>query len=443
MAIAAAALRVGSMLAKTGGAIAKGGKLAMKKGGTVLKKSKKIAGNVKKSVKKGAKISKEKFMEGVNYLKKERERRKREAEERALEQANKSKEKPSAKKSAARGGGMLQRLISFISTILVGWIVTNLPKIIESVKGVIEKIKQIYNNITGLFGSVGEFFSGIKDSIGNVINRIKDIDFSKIGEKIKEKITGLKDAFTNLIANVGKGLGILKSKKNEDPEKLAKSGIGGDASAESNNSSKKADDKNSDVDGLKKDTNKLKSDTNELEGNLTESLNKAENEMSKVDVNVSIEQVKESGDAEKIEPVKKDASKIDQVKESGTKKSKLVKKFEGDASKSTIQTLDGKTYKPGDKGYKGELKKAQSAVKKSMKNVTKDSGKFISNIKKADITKSITKNKKSKNIVVDNIIPAQNQVAQSQRESQTQIIVLGKSLNSMVKENILLDAAYT
>ena len=142
--------------------------------------------------------------------------------------------------------------------------------------------------------------------------------------------------------------------------------------------------------------------------------------MSKVDVNVSIEQGKESGDAEKIEPVKKDASKI------------------------TIQTLDGKTYKPGDKGYKGELKKAQSAVKKSMKNITKDSSKFISNIKKADITKSITKNKKSKNIVVDNIIPSTQvtQLPQAQ-ESQVKLIVLGKSLNSMVKENILLDAAYT
>ena len=240
-------------------------------------------------------------------------------------------------------------------------------------------------------------------------------------------------------------MGILKSKKNEDPEKLAKSGIGGDASAESNNSSKKADDKNSDVDGLKKDTNKLKSDTNELEGNLTESLNKAENEMSKVDVNVSIEQGKESGDAEKIEPVKKDASKIDQVKESGTKKSKLVKKFEGDASKSTIQTLDGKTYKPGDKGYKAELKKAQSAVKKSMKpvkKVTKDS-KFISNVKKADITSTITRNKKPKNIVIDNIVPPQMTSQIQGGESQRQVIVVGKSLNSMVKENILLDAAYT
>ena len=42
----AAALRVGSMLAKTGGAIAKGGKLAMKKGGTVLNKSKKVINKI-------------------------------------------------------------------------------------------------------------------------------------------------------------------------------------------------------------------------------------------------------------------------------------------------------------------------------------------------------------------------------------------------------------
>ena len=76
-----------------------------------------------------------------------------------------------------------------------------------------------------------------------------------------------------------------------------------------------------------------------------------------------------------------------------------------------------------------------------VKKVTKDS-KFISNVKKADITKSITKEKKSKTIVVDNIIPS-TQAAQLSRESETKLIVLGKSLNSMVKENILLDAAYT
>ena len=411
MAIAAAALRVGSMLAKTGGAIAKGGKLAMKKGGTVLKKSKKVAGNVKKAVAKKRKINRETFMSKERTRKKKLEQDKRREEEEALEQTKQSKKKPSAEKSASRGGGILQKIIDFISTILIGWAVTNLPKIIDSIKGVIKKIKDIYNNITGFFRGFGEFIIGIKDSIGNTLNKIKDIDFSKIGEKIKEKINGLKDAFTNLIKNVGKGLGILKSKKNEDPTKLAKSGFGGDASTVNNNSSKKVDNANSDIDTLKKDTNKLMSDTNELGKNFNKSIDKAESEMSKINLDVSVNQIK-SG--------KKDGSKI------------------------TIQTLDGKTYKPGDKGYKGELKKAQSAVKDSMKNITKDSSKFISNVKKADITKSITKEKKSKTIVVDNIIPSTQvtQLPQAQ-ESQTKLIVLGKSLNSMVKENILLDAAYT
>ena len=423
MAIAAAALKVGSMLAKTGGAIAKGGKMAMKKGGTVLKKSKKIAGNVKKAVIKKRKINKDIFMSDERTRKKKLEQDKRREEEEALEQANKSKKKPSPKKTMKKGGGILQKIIDFISTILIGWVVTNLPKIIDTVKGVIKKIKDIYNNITGFFSSFGEFFNGIKNIVGSTLDKIKNIDFTGVGEKIKEKITGLKDAFTNLIANIGKGLGILKSKKSQDPEKLAKSGFGGDASSENNNSSKKADDKNSDIDGLKKDTNKLMSDTNELDNNLNESLKKAESEMSKVDL--------------KIDNKNEEIAEFD-------REVKDIKGLKKDKSKITIQTLDGKTFKSGDKGFKGELKKAQSAVKDSMKSVTKDSSKFISNIKKSDITKSITKERKSKTIVVDNIIPSTQvtQLPQAQ-ESQAKLIVLGKSLNSMVKENILLDAAYT
>ena len=417
MAIAAAALRVGSMLAKTGGAIAKGGKLAMKKGGTVLKKSKKVAGNVKKAVAKKRKINREIFMSDERTRKKKLEQDKRREEEEALEQSNKSKKKPSAKKSVARGGGILQKIIDFVSTILIGWVVTNLPKIIDTVKGVIKKIKDIYNNITGFFSSFGDFFNGVKNIVGSTLDKIKDIDFSKVGEKIKEKITGLKDAFTNLIANIGKGLGILKSKKNQDPEKLAKSGFGGDQ----NDETTKINDKNSEVDVLKKDTNKLMSDTTGLKDNLNESLKKAESEMSKVDL--------------KIDNKNEEIAEFD-------REVKDIKGLKKDKSKITIQTLDGKTFKSGDKGFKGELKKAQSAVKDSMKSVTKDSSKFISNVKNADITKSITKERKSKTIVVDNIIPS-TQVTQIPQESGTKLIVLGKSLNSMVKENILLDAAYT
>ena len=416
MAIAAAALKVGSMLAKTGGAIAKGGKLAMKKGGTVLKKSKKVAGNVKKAVAKKRKINREIFMSDERTRKKKLEQDKRREEEEALEQSNKSKKKPSAKKSVARGGGILQKIIDFISTILIGWVVTNLPKIIDTVKGVIKKIKEIYNNITGFFGSFGEFITGIRDAIGNTLNKIKNIDFSNIGNKIKEKITGLKEAFTNLIGNIKKGLGIVNSKKNQDPKKLAQSGFGGDSTAKINNSSKKVDNKNSDIDTLNKDTNKLMSETNKTESDLNKSLKKAESVVNKLDVNVSINQIKESGTVEQIQSIKKDASNID--------------------------TPTNKSLISDENSSSDQIKKVKSNVPETIKNVTKDSSKFISNVKNADITKSITKERKSKTIVVDNIIPS-TQVTQIPQENGTKLIVLGKSLNSMVKENILLDAAYT
>tara|TARA_S200000501_G_scaffold328499_1_gene328452 strand:- start:22 stop:1323 length:1302 start_codon:yes stop_codon:yes gene_type:complete len=433
MAISAAVLKVGSMLARSGGAIAKGGKAAMKKGGTILKKTKKVNQNVKKAVFKKKKIDKETLISKDRAQKKKLEKDKRKQEEELLEKRNNKEKKPTPQKTMKKGGGILQKIIDFISTILIGWVVTNLPKIIDSVKGVIKKIKDIYNNITGFFSSFGEFFGGIKNIVSSTLDKIKNIDFSNIGEKIKEKITGLKDAFTNLIANVGKGLGILKSKKKQDPEKLAKSGFGGDASAENNNSSKKVDDKNSEVDVLKKDTNKLMSDTTGLEGNLNESLKKAESEMSKVDLNV----------------IKKDIKSV-------TKDGNI-----------TTETVDGKTLKSGGEGYSDQLKRAQGAVTKTMKNVTeggkfknitsdvknkldttlkkvtKDGSKFISKANySSDVTGTITPQKKSKNIVIDNIIPSQ-QTMSAQGETQTELIIVGKSSGSMVKENILLDAAYT
>jgi len=158
------------------------------------------------------------------------------------------------------------------------------------------------------------------------------------------------------------------------------------------------------------------SETNKTESDLNKSLKKAESVVNKLDVNVSINQIKESGTVEQIQSIKKDASNID--------------------------TLTNKPLKSNENSSSDQIKKVKSNVPETIKNVTKDSSKFISNVKKADITKSITKIKKPKNIVVDNIIPSQ-MIPQNQEGGKTKVIVLGKSLNSMVKENILLDAAYT
>ena len=416
MAIAAAALKVGSMLAKTGGAIAKGGKMAMKKGGTVLKKSKKVAGNVKKAVIKKRKINKETFMSKDRAQKKKNERDKRKQEEELLEKRNNKEKKPNPSKIMKKGGGVLQKIIDFISTVLIGWVVVNLPKIIDSVKGVIKKIKDIYDKIIGLFGSFGEFFSGIKDVIGGTIDKLKNLDFSKIGDSIKKKIKGLKDAFTNLITDIGKGVGLVNSKKSEDPKKLGKTGLGGDATSNVNETKGNIDENKGALDTLKGETNNLNNDTEKLKNNFNDAIEKGKNELDKIDTKVITNKIENTSIISLENPIKGMSDSI-----SGLKNEQTGTQIRSEVSSTTNQSSNIEVSKLPTNGSD-----------------------FISKIKKTEnITGAITPQKKGKDIIIDNILPPIPPVVQQAGGGETNIIVLGKSLNSNIKESILNDAAYT
>ena len=400
MAIAAAALKIGTMLAKTGGAIAKGGKMAMKKGGTVLKKSKKIAGNVKKAVIKKRKINKETLLSKERAEKKKLERDKRKQEEELLEKRNNKEKRPNPSKIMKKGGGVLQRIISFISTVLVGWIVVNLPKIIESIKGVIKKIKDIYDKIVGFFTSFGGFFSGIKDIVGSTLNSLKNLDFSTIGENIKEKLGGLKNAFENMIANIKGEVGNVKSMKNDDPQKIIDSGFKNNEEAKSN--VKKNNEKlSSKITVLKQETDGMKDDTIGLQSDFNKALTSAKDEFKKVGIDVSDQTLKNTA---------------------------------YNTSSKDLSTQMNNVAKVG--------KNVVKETSNNFKNVKADSKKLISKLNFDKIEKNITPASRKKTVFVNNMIP--NKLSNNiQGKNQTQFIMIGKSLNSMVKENILLDAAYT
>ena len=417
---AAAVLKLGAMLGKAGGAIAKGGKVAMKVGKrgakAVAKNTKKTAQNVKKAVQKRKKINKDTFMSRDRAQKKKLEQDKRRREEESLEQVKKSKQKPSVKKSMP-GGGMLQRLIGFLTTVIVGWIVVNLPKIIKSVKGLIKKIKEIYNGITGFFSSVGDFFVGIKDKIGDFINKIKGVDFSKIRDNIKEKIDGIKNGFTNMVDKIKGGLSVLMGKKKEDPKKLAKSGFGGDTSAVTNESKNKISDKEAEIDSVMKDTDNQLTETNKQKNNFDESISKGQKELKKIGIDVTI------------------------------KKTSIERQVTGSFDMKT-----GKAYINKKEVSSDEYNKFANMSKKEKLQKYGQTQKFDTSIEKdniiskpptpIDLGSSITPLSTNNEIVIDNIIPAQNQVAQSQG-GQGDIIVVESPLNSNVKDSLLLDAAYT
>ena len=74
---------------------------------------------------------------------------------------------------------------------------------------------------------------------------------------------------------------------------------------------------------------------------------------------------------------------------------------------------------------------------------TKNNEKIINNNNNLKYKDSnITPQNNKKTIVVDNIIP-KKQMTSVQNKSKTELIVVGKTLNSIIKESILTEAAYT
>ena len=347
---------------------------------------------------------------------KERARQKRKEEESKLEATNKKKRNRFSRLKKA-GGNLLSKVINFLSTILIGWVVDKLPKILKFAENVTEKIKQIYQSVVDFGKTVGDFFTKIKDTIGGVVEKIKEFDFSKIGEKIKEKITGLKDGFTKIIDKIKGGLGLLKKKEKQDPKKLAKEG-----------KIEESKEEDVDIDKLKSDTEKLKTDSQNEFNEFDETI---KNNVLESNINIKVENTKNGKDNKKI--------KVDKLMTASA--SSAVKEFNKDATAET--SIDG--TKGDANNIEGETSVTDTNITPTNNNSSYGGGKTMlnsSNTSKIDNSQAIgnlNTKKKKKIIVVNNNNNQQPQISQ-QNSSQTVVNVIKTDSH---RESFLLNLAQT
>ena len=72
--------------------------------------------------------------------------------------------------------GFLGRVMDFLGTIIVGWVVTNLPVIIDTVEDLIVRIQKASGVLTGWFEGTRNFFTGFTSELGNVLSRVTGVD---------------------------------------------------------------------------------------------------------------------------------------------------------------------------------------------------------------------------------------------------------------------------
>ena len=367
--------------------------------------SKKFLAPVKKALIKKKKVDRDIFFNKKRQSKKTKERIKAQKEEALLEQQKESKKKD-PKKVPKKGMGFLQRIISFISTILIGWIVNKLPIIIEKIKEVINKIKEVIDNVKLFFTDVGEFFTKIGKVIGNAWDVISNLSFEDVGGLIQDAFGKLKDAFGNIFDKMKDGVkNFLGLSKKDTKGKI----IGENTTEE--------DLQDPEFKSVIKD---MQSSMSKMSGDWDQTTKKME----------------EVGTGSQIS-----GSKGDDKVESTTKKKTISMERE------VTGRFDMNTGKMYINKKEVSSEEYSEFVNMSNKEKIQKYGKIKTNTPKLNKTTvssdSITPNRKGKDIVVIDESQEEPMLQSSSEGESTQILVVGNSLNTLVNQRLLTDLAYT
>lgn len=102
--------------------------------------------------------------------------------------------------------GFLGRVMDFVGTIFVGWILTNLPTIIKQVRGLIERIQQVQVILQSWVNNVQEFYTDFTAQLDTFLDRISIIiddtpltESNKNNKKLESSVNTIERDFYRMI----------------------------------------------------------------------------------------------------------------------------------------------------------------------------------------------------------------------------------------------------
>ena len=284
----------------------------LKIGAKVAAKSASILKGVTKSTVKNAKIKKRFRVAEKRYMRRRRLEKKRREQEALLEQQNTQKN-TEGKKTKGSGKSPLERLISLVQALILGFVVNKLPKIIESVKKIISTIRDVFDKIKNFFNGIIGFFKSVGQIVGKVFGFIKSIDLSGISDNISNAFGSFNSSLSDMKSNFESGaremssVNNLEDKSGEKPNKL-----------DTNNNSSVSD---------------MQRTIDTKTENFKKSLKTIEKEATSF------------GDNERVQAFREN-----------------IKDIKDPFRNTVIQTLDGRELRRGDEGFEEELAKARQAM---------------------------------------------------------------------------------
>ena len=123
--------------------------------------------------------------------------------------------KRQAKAVASSAKGFLGRIMDFLGTLLVGWLLTNLPSIITMAQELIARIQRLYTIVTGFFNNTIKMFRGFGNLLGAVGKNILTFDFTDSKGRVESSLKDLGGTFEDMQSQFDEGFKLLTTSLGE------------------------------------------------------------------------------------------------------------------------------------------------------------------------------------------------------------------------------------
>ena len=100
--------------------------------------------------------------------------------------------------------GFLGRILDFLATVLIGWTIMNLPKIIKLAEGVMKRLKKYFDVLNKFVSNTQLFFTDLGNKFKEVLTLLTAVNFEPFLSQVKTFMKKIQDSFTSITINTVK-----------------------------------------------------------------------------------------------------------------------------------------------------------------------------------------------------------------------------------------------
>ena len=113
--------------------------------------------------------------------------------------------------------GFLGRILDFASSLLIGWLLYNLPTIMTAIEDLIIRIKSLYGLLTDFMTNIGDTFRNFGNLLSGVYYNISNFDFTDDSKRVQNAMDDLNVNLETMRDQFMQGFDILNKPLGEGP----------------------------------------------------------------------------------------------------------------------------------------------------------------------------------------------------------------------------------